>query len=570
MSGQRFVLDAYAARSCPLKTLNAFTPDLTPPERETPPPPPFFHDAEAIENEVYGQLRAGVDSYVDLRVLHDAGSAAQEEAALRSMADGVHLIIAPLLPRDWEHHRSGRPSALLRVADGYVPVLLKFHRCLESCPVDAPPLVFSTLSEPLTRHTLAGRSFRWESRLKAALQVAHYWRLLEATGHAASMPVAGLIGTERLAVPGAESRRQHLVITWLDLTEPLAAPNPSSVDEPDAAPRVSTLERYDYEHAYRVRLATEAVTASTSEMLLTPVVHRECAYCAWQGYCASKLDDDDLSKRISKAPLDPHEVRTLRSLGVATVGDLAGVDLDSLIEVYLPRVSHRDGGEARLRLAHRRARLLVSGVELERTTSGPIDLPVHDLEVDLDIETSADDFAYLWGFLVDDRASGERYYRSFTSFSELDAATERALAAEAFAWLRGLVEGRDAAVYHYSDYEVIRVQRLSSQLAERGQEPLAAWAQGFTSEAFVDMFTLVKRHFFGANGLGLKVVASSAADFHWRDEEPGGLASQTWFDDAVHAETQAERDAARIRVLEYNEDDVLATWHLRRWLRSLE
>ena len=43
---------------------------------------------------------------------------------------------------------------------------------------------------------------------------------------------------------------------------------------------------------------------------------------------------------------------------------------------------------------------------------------------------------------------------------------------------------------------------------------------------------------------------------------------QGWFADAVHAPGPAERDQARVRVLEYNEDDVRATWHLRRWLRE--
>lgn len=568
MTEQPFVLDAYAARSCELKTANAFTPGLTAPSVEFR-PPPFFHDADAVEADVFGRLRAHVGSYVDLRVLRGAPSEEQEAAALRSLAEGIDLIVGPLLPRDWAGHRAGRPSLLLRRGDGYVPVLVKFHRVLESCSLEDAPLSYSILDEPLAVRELPGRRFRWGGRLNAALQVAHHWRLLEATGHAASEPWAGLIGTERLVPADADSRRQHLAITWLDLSAAVVAPSPESVPEPEAAVPVSTLERYDFEQGHRARLAAAAL-GGDGWVPPEPVMHRECAYCVWAQVCAARLPDDDLSKRINKAPLDVHEVKTLRELGVRSVGDLASADVDALLERYLPRVSHRDGGEIRLRLAQRRARLIVSGAELERTSFGSVDVAEHELEIDLDIETSADDYAYLWGFHVDDRASGARGYRAFSRFAPLDAAGERELAAEAFEWLRTVTTGRDAVVYHYSDYETLRITRLAGQLRERGAGELADWIDAFATEQFVDMFPLVKAHFFGANGLGLKVVASAGAGFHWRDEEPGGLASQSWFEAAVNGGTVEERDAARTRVLEYNEDDVLATWNLRRWLRSLD
>jgi predicted RecB family nuclease len=41
-----------------------------------------------------------------------------------------------------------------------------------------------------------------------------------------------------------------------------------------------------------------------------------------------------------------------------------------------------------------------------------------------------------------------------------------------------------------------------------------------------------------------------------------------WFAEAVHAESPPARAAARQRVLEYNEDDVIATSQLRAWLRA--
>lgn len=46
--------------------------------------------------------------------------------------------------------------------------------------------------------------------------------------------------------------------------------------------------------------------------------------------------------------------------------------------------------------------------------------------------------------------------------------------------------------------------------------------------------------------------------------------SQAWFATAVDGGNAAERRAARRRVLEYNEDDVRATWHVREWMELLD
>src|ERR1035437_6691130 len=86
--------------------------------------------------------------------------------------------------------------------------------------------------------------------------------------------------------------------------------------------------------------------------------------------------------------------------------------------------------------------------------------------------------------------------------------------------------------------------------------------------AFFDLFEVVRGHFFGTYGLGLKQVAHAGSGFSWRDDNPGGLNSQSWFADAVHAETEAVRAGLTQRVLDYNEGDVRATYALRRWLRD--
>ena len=87
-------------------------------------------------------------------------------------------------------------------------------------------------------------------------------------------------------------------------------------------------------------------------------------------------------------------------------------------------------------------------------------------------------------------------------------------------------------VYHYSGYEVAKIRGL----ADRAGDPLLDWAAAYAEEHFVDLLEIVKTHYFGVAGLGLKLMAAHAG-FSWRDDDPGGLNSQVWFAEAVHAES---------------------------------
>ena len=294
-----------------------------------------------------------------------------------------------------------------------------------------------------------------------------------------------------------------------------------------------------------------------------PIVNAECGRCHWWEHCRPQLNPEDVSLRIDKGALDSREIVTLRRHGIGTITDLAGVDLDELLTWYLPEVTHRSGAELRIRTAARRARMLLDGRWFDRETSGPIEVPSADIEIDFDIESAANGRVYLWGFLVQP-AGGPGVYHEFSRFTDLDDADEVELAREAFEWLRSVVEtGGRVVVFHYSGYEVAKIRSL----ADRAADPLLDWAAGYAEEQFVDLLEIVKNHYFGVAGLGLKLMARHAG-FSWRDEEPGGLNSQVWFAEAVHAEGQPDRAAARQRVLDYNEDDVLATAHLRTWLRA--
>ncbi|MEL4359466.1 MULTISPECIES: TM0106 family RecB-like putative nuclease [unclassified Luteococcus] len=561
------ILDPYAARSCPVKTQNRFDPLM-----ETPQSPPdealqeLFAGGKAYEDEVLHTFSRSAGA-LDLREIDDRQES--QRLTLEALAEGRPVVIGPRLPIDVVGHRKGQPDALVRGADqadgrpGYRPVEVKRHRVLEITHAEWP-CRFSRLSSPAEDFERVGFTFR-ASREGDLLQMVHYWRLVEAAGFAAGgAPTAGVVGTDQPFSP------HQPVISWVDLSRKFL--RTFSRTAASGWRLRSALERYDHEFGFRVKVAEVASRRTGQDddprPMVSPIVVRECDHCTWWEACKPQLRDDDLSLRISKSPLDVREISVLRSRGINTLADLAGTDVEALMESYLPEVAHRPGAESRLRLAARRASLMLAGVELERLNSDPIELPEVSLEIDFDIETSAGDRVYLWGFLVDDRTSGNPpFYKAISRFEELDNATEEELAAEAIGWLdRVTTERPDALVYHYSDYEVVHLMRLAKRLGD----PAVLAAANRVRTHLVDMFTLMKGQFFGTNGLGLKVVARSGPGFEWRDDDPGGLNSQKWFRDAVTGPDELTRTEATTRVLEYNEDDVRATHQLRGWLRGLD
>ncbi|WP_035758978.1 TM0106 family RecB-like putative nuclease [Granulicoccus phenolivorans] len=565
-------LDAWAARTCAMKTWNNYSPLVEMPQPDEALQEYFVGASEYVAGVQDTVLAAADLRTADLRPLQDRPPAEQAAACVASMATGVEVIVAGLLPRDLRGHRSGRAHLWLRGADradgrpGYHPVLAKRHRIQERRQSSRTggaihSLLVSDLARPLPRDCfeVPDRAVRTGSREGDLIQLAHYWRLLEAAGFAAEgTPRGGIIGTDQ---PLGDERT---VLTWIDLDEPIIRTFSRSAEEGWAMRTI--LQRYDHEHGFRVFLAEQALAGQPQP--IRPIRNRECDSCPWWEICRTQLPTDDLSIKIDKAPLDVREISVLRSLGVHTITDLAGTDLERLLEVYLPEVAHRPRAEERLRLAAHRAGLLLHGVELERTGTAPIALPEAEIEIDFDIETSAEDRVYLWGFWVRRRQpdggfeAGE--YVAFVAWDDLADDSELALARAAMNWLRDLVDGAaSVAVYHYSSYEKVRLGQLAA-----GQDPALVWATGYARSGFVDLFSVMQEHFFGTHGLGLKVVAKEAAGFEWRDDDPGGLNSQTWFNEAVHGETEEVRSTARARVLAYNEDDVRATLVLRDWLRT--
>ena len=570
------LLDAWAARSCPVKTQNAFDPQLSESVGD-PRDDELFAGAQTHVTAVCDALAAVPDA-VDVR--SDTASPASRRAAThRAINAGAPVIVCPELPSCPQGHRSGSPDALVLAgtrADGgpgYLPLIVKDYLVLESHHTLAEFTWVSPLTDPDPRHARMSldQTFR-ASREQALIQAVHHWRLLDDLGLVArpdqcpkQRRLVGLIGHDEIGI-----LNDALAVSWLDLDHKFI--RTFSRSAASGWRRHSVLDRYDHEHTFRVSVAEHAL--AEGEPMVTPIVVRECESCQWWAICEPRLDDDDLSLRISKAPLDVREISTLRRLGVATVDDLADANLDELLPVYLSEVQHRPRPEQRLRAAARRARLIRESALLERNDDDPIDVASSRLEIDFDIETSPDGRVYLWGFevsdpehLLDSTTGTQPYYVAFSEFTDMDDAAEHKLAARAIQWLEGIVVTHpETIIIHYSDYEIVHLRHFGHVCKD--EVTRAAVRRLLDSGCFVDLFTTIRTHFFGVNGIGLKVVATAGAGFSWRDPDPGGLNSQTWWDLAVHDPDPELRKASRVRVLEYNEDDVRATLAVRHWLRD--
>lgn len=519
------LLGAHDAKRCARRIHNEWDPTLTGEPWEPPAAlQMLFDQGQQFQYEIAMELQAACPRAIDLEGIGPKHVIVG--ATLEAMDTRLPLILNGWLPDDFTHGRKGRPDLLVHVGDGgYVPGEIKNH--LVTCDSKKAELTYSLPSDPGTPLTEAGRTTR--DRLDDALQLAHYWRMLEALGRTPEHPTGIIIGTDR-------------TLAWTDLKQSAF----TTFSRTSGTAKRSALQRYDHEHGFRLKVASAA--ASREPALVVPVFVDECDSCPWYDYCRSITDDNVASAHITKGRLSIREWQALSAIGVTTIEDLADLDpsREDFQQQYLPEVSDHKDALGRLGKAVRRARMVCEGTTLDRVTSGPIDVPRADVEIDLDIEWDPAEQVYLWGCLI-----GGRYFAQ-VSFDEM---TDSVPLAQAFAqWLRGVIAsdeqaGKTVLVYHYSPAETNQLRRL---LGDDAKDLL---------DRCVDLLPIVKRHFFGRNGLGIKQVAP-AFGFQWRDEQPGGLQSQVWLKQARAGDFDAQE-----RILRYNEDDVRATAALRAGLR---
>ena len=563
-AGEPILLNAYAAKQCAVRVQNDFSPLV--PKLEWVPAPDvqaFLDAGNAFEREVFAALTALHLSavVVDSRLVKAEAIA----ATLRAMDSRAPLVLNGWLPDDVDGGRTGRPDVLVRVSGGYLPADVKNHKTVK--PTATTTTVMSPVASPDDWREVVGWSAAvGRYRFEDGMQLAHYTRMLQACGHHPGPELlrGAVLGTSRVATDGDDA---DWVFVWHDLQAPSV--ETFSRSSSTGRKRRSLLECYDHEHSFRLRVA-ETARREVDPPLVSPIGQNECDTCAYQQWCAQQMGPDEPSTAITKGRLDRREWLALRNLGVTTTEALATLDPDdpAFLEEYLPEVGLTPK-QARKKLATavERAEMICGGQPLKRRGDGPVDVPVADVEIDLDIENGLAGRVYMWGARVrrGTDESSARYVADFTEWAPIDAESERALAERFVAWLRAERAEAEAAgqtlrVFHWSHPEYSRLHAILGK-------PAVADLTHPDTGVFVDVEKVFKAQFTAVRGAGIKKVAPLFG-FAWRVDDPGGAISQVYLATVHDSPDPAEAAAAQEWLLTYNEDDCAAMAAIRDGMRA--
>lgn len=265
-----------------------------------------------------------------------------------------------------------------------------------------------------------------------------------------------------------------------------------------------------------------------------------CKQSPWFSECvgdAQVCDDISLLNRVWRK-----EVHRLEEVGVKTISELALCSVTDL-ERLAPDINAR-----RLEIMRDQAVAIKENRHIIRQR---IDLPEARTELYFDIESDPlRDFDYLLGMLEVENGE-ERYHSFFAASPEKEK--------EMWEEFVGFVERHlDCPMYHYGWFENEVVHRFMMKYG------ISALAKEALERNMIDLLELLRPAvIFPLPFYSLKDIAVYIG-FQWRSKDATGANSVLWFEQWLAKKNQKVLQ----KILEYNEDDVRATYTLQRWLRE--
>ncbi len=299
------------------------------------------------------------------------------------------------------------------------------------------------------------------------------------------------------------------------------------------------------------------VSISSKKFITLPCYSAICKLCQWRTVCSNKVIQ---AKDLTLIPELGRAKRDIMMASIKDISELAEVDLNSLIKgskTIFPGI-----GPDTLRKFQARAKLQVQSNAKPYLTE-PLSLATSGKELFFDIETDPmQDICYLHGFVQrnNGKTATERYHSFFAN--EPTPENEEKVFAEAWKYIQN---SRPCVIYYYSKYERTIWRKLQSKYPHVASA--AEIEELFSPAQSVDLyFDVVKsKTEWPTRNYSIKTLAQYLG-FLWRDTDPSGASSIEWY----HRWVESKDDSIKKRILEYNEDDCVATRVLLDGIRNLK
>lgn len=265
-----------------------------------------------------------------------------------------------------------------------------------------------------------------------------------------------------------------------------------------------------------------------------------CKQSPWFSECRTEsevCDDLSLLNRVWR-----EEVSRLQQAGIRTMTELATCSVEELVS-RVPRANPK-----RLLMLRDQALAIQKGTHFIRER-----MNFREAKVELYFDIESDplrDFDYLFGVLVVTQTD-EQYLPFFAESPELESAMWQE-------FVHFIEQHANCPIYHYGWFESEVVRRFS---AKHG---ISAVAKAALQKNMIDLNAVLRPAvIFPLSFYSLKDIGSYIG-FHWRMENASGANCVLWFEKWLKTKEVKWFQ----KILEYNEDDVRATYRLQRWLRE--
>ncbi len=283
-----------------------------------------------------------------------------------------------------------------------------------------------------------------------------------------------------------------------------------------------------------------------------------CKLCPWyiscKRWCIETKDMTNVFK-VGRAQRD----QLLSDLSVATVDQLVDLDVQELMERKKKDKTFLKGvAEKTLSSMVQRAKVVA---RLKKPVIyGEIVFPSVERELFFDIEDDpTQDFVYLHG--VYERSGKKGRYIPFVA-KDNTTPSERTAWLEFWEYIRSLSQN-SFAVYYYSHHEHTTYKRMQKKYPDViSKDELDAF---FGRDTVIDLYKIVVgKTDWPLGSYSIKEIATYLG-FKWRDKTPSGALSIQWYNDFL---ASGDKKVLQ-RILDYNEDDCLATLVLKDGLIAL-